>query len=37
MELRKVDSGNVWQILALQVQESQRKFVATNTESIVEA
>ena len=37
MELRKVDSGNVWQILALQVQESQRNFVATNTESIVEA
>lgn len=37
MELRKVDIGNVWQILALEVKESQRYFVASNTESIVEA
>ena len=35
--LRKVDARNIWQIVALEVREGQKSFVATNTESILEA
>ena len=35
--LKKVDSSNVWKILQLSVANDQKDFVATNTESIVEA
>lgn len=37
IQLRKVDIQNVWNILALSVSDNQKSFVATNTESIVEA
>ncbi len=37
LEIQKVDSKNVWKILQPEVDENQKKFVATNTESIVEA
>ena len=37
MELRKVDYKNLWLITRLSVQDSQKEFVATNTESILEA
>lgn len=37
MELRKIVEKNVWEILKLSVAEAQSDFVATNTESIVEA
>ena len=35
--LRKIDSKNVWKLLRLRVREDQDDFVATNTQSIVEA
>lgn len=35
--LRKVDSKNVWKLLRLRVREDQDDFVATNTQSIIEA
>ena len=37
ISLRKVDRRNVWALLKLSVTPEQRDFVATNTESIVEA
>ena len=37
VELRKVDATNIWKICALEVAEDQRNFVATNTQSILEA
>lgn len=37
VELRKVDAKNIWKICALEVAEDQRGFVATNTQSILEA
>lgn len=37
MELRKVDSKNIWKIIQLSVKDEQSDFVATNTESILEA
>lgn len=37
IQLRKIDANNVWKILALEVAENQKSFVATNTQSIVEA
>ncbi|MGN1148045.1 MAG: GNAT family N-acetyltransferase [Lachnospiraceae bacterium] len=37
MELRKVDKTNIWKIVQLSVEEEQSDFVATNTESILEA
>ncbi len=37
MKLEKVNSKNVWELLKLEVDDSQKDFVATNTESIVEA
>lgn len=37
IELRKVDSKNVWKIVRLSVDEEQKNFVATNTQSIIEA
>lgn len=37
IELRKVDSGNVWKVIKLSVDAEQEDFVATNTESIIEA
>ena len=37
MELRKIDKTNIWEIVKLSVREDQRDFVASNTESILEA
>lgn len=37
VRLEKVSSKNVWALLSLEISEAQRSFVATNTESIVEA
>ena len=37
IQLRKVDSKNIWELVALEVNESQRTFVATNTQRILEA
>lgn len=37
IELRKVDSNNIWKIVKLSVNDNQLDFVATNTESILEA
>lgn len=37
ISIRKVNARNVWELLALEVDEAQKRFVATNTESIVEA
>ncbi len=37
IELRKVDSNNIWEIVKLSVNDNQLNFVATNTESILEA
>ena len=37
ISLRKIDARNVWELVALEVQEDQKSFVATNTESIIEA
>lgn len=37
MELRKIDKTNLWEILELSVKEEQADFVATNTQSILEA
>lgn len=35
--LRKVDAKNVWNLVGLEVHDNQKTFVATNTESILEA
>ena len=37
VELRKVNAKNIWKLIALEVEERQRSFVATNTQSILEA
>lgn len=37
IQLKKVDSKNLWEIVKLSVDESQKEFVATNTGSILEA
>lgn len=37
ISLNKVNASNVWELLELQVLPEQEDFVATNTESIVEA
>lgn len=37
MKLRKVDDKNIWKVIKLSVNDNQREFVATNTESILEA
>lgn len=37
MELIKVDLSNVWEIIKLNVKESQKSFVASNSTSIIEA
>lgn len=37
IELRKVDTNNIWEIVKLSVNKEQLDFVATNTESILEA
>ena len=37
LTLRPVNEKNVWELLKLSVAEDQKSFVATNTESIVEA
>ncbi len=37
ISIQKVNSRNVWKLLALEVGQAQKHFVATNTESIVEA
>lgn len=35
--LRKVDGTNIWDILKLEVSEPQKKLVASNSQSIIEA
>ncbi|MGN0313008.1 MAG: GNAT family N-acetyltransferase [Lachnospiraceae bacterium] len=35
--IKKITSKNVWKIVKLEVHETQKEFVATNTESIIEA
>lgn len=37
IQLKKVDSGNIWEIIKLSVNHDQMDFVATNTRSILEA
>ena len=37
MELRKVEEKNLWDVVKLSVREDQRTFVATNTQSILQA
>lgn len=37
IQLRRIDSRNIWEIVALEVREDQKYFVATNTQSILEA
>ena len=37
MELRAVDRTNIWKLVKLSVSDEQRDFIATNTESILEA
>jgi diamine N-acetyltransferase len=37
VRLEKVNNRNVWKLLKLRVHDDQKNFVATNTESIVEA
>lgn len=37
IELRKIDSENVWKVIKLSVDHEQETFVATNTDSIIEA
>lgn len=37
IQLRKVDSENIWEIIKLSVHDDQMDFVATNTRSILEA
>ncbi len=37
IELRKIDSDNVWKVIKLSVNIEQENFVATNTQSIIEA
>lgn len=37
IELRKIDSENVWKVIELSVDVEQANFVATNTDSIIEA
>ena len=37
MELIKVDLSNAWEIIKLNVKESQKSFVASNSKSIIEA
>ena len=37
ISIQKVNIHNVWELLALEVDENQKSFVATNIESIVEA
>lgn len=37
LTLKKIDRNNIWKIISLEVNENQRDFVATNTESLLEA
>lgn len=37
LRLEKINSKNVWEIIKLEVDETQKNYVATNTESIIEA
>ena len=37
VSIRRINQHNVWSILKLEVDEAQKQFVATNTESIIEA
>jgi len=37
IQIRKIDSSNIWKAIKLSVSDDQRDFVATNTESILEA
>ena len=37
INLRKINSDNIWKVIKLSVNEHQKSFVATNTESVLEA
>ena len=37
IQLRRIDSSNIWKVIKLSVKEEQTNFVATNTGSILEA
>jgi len=37
MEFRKVDADNIWKIIKLSVKKNQEGFVASNTQSVLEA
>lgn len=37
MELKRIDNSNVWKIVNLTVSDNQAEFVATNSESLIEA
>ncbi|MEG2060138.1 MAG: GNAT family N-acetyltransferase [Lachnospiraceae bacterium] len=37
VSLKKISSNNIWNVVHLSVNENQKSFVATNTESILEA
>lgn len=37
IQLRKIELSNIWKVIKLSVKEDQTNFVATNTESILEA
>lgn len=37
ISLKPVDSENIWKLMRLQVRDDQRHFVASNTESVLEA
>lgn len=37
IQLSKIDSNNIWKVVGLSVNDDQKGFVATNTESILEA
>ncbi len=37
IRLQKIDSKNIWKVVGLSVKEQQTDFVATNTESLLEA
>lgn len=37
LELRKIDTSNIWEVIDLKVNDNQKGFVATNTQSIIEA
>lgn len=37
MEFKKITNKNLWDVVNLQVKENQKKYIATNTVSLLEA